>query len=187
MGEDVTKVRLVAEPAFQADLRQGQVGLPDQLLGPGDALATDPGLRGLAGAAFECSGKMTAGQGAGLGQFGDFQRVAKAVENHFLDQAFAPGDRPPVPVLRVGLMAALTVVCDARAMTKTPCQWEMPGAPYGGRPASRLRKQVWAEGFILGCEARACELNVVNCVQVQHRTQYSLSTCLQVLRCETSA
>ena len=51
---------LIAEATFQADLRQGQVGVLDQLLGPGDALPANPVLRREAGAALERTGKMTA-------------------------------------------------------------------------------------------------------------------------------
>jgi hypothetical protein len=81
----VTEVRLIAEAAFQADLRQGQVGLLYQLLGPGDALATNPVLGRQASAALEGAGEMTAGQRAGPCQFGDFQGVAEAVEDQLLD------------------------------------------------------------------------------------------------------
>ncbi|MNR53422.1 hypothetical protein D3C85_1734380 [compost metagenome] len=43
-GEDVAEMCLVAESAFEADLRQAAVGVLDQLLGPGDALLPDPVL-----------------------------------------------------------------------------------------------------------------------------------------------
>ncbi|CAI8729440.1 hypothetical protein EMIT0196P_30473 [Pseudomonas chlororaphis] len=167
VGEDVAEMRLVAEAAFQADLRQGQVGVLDQLLGPGDALAADPFLGRQAGAALEGAGEMAAGQGAGPGEFGDFQGAAQAVEDHLLDQAFAPGrkatgggfsglrdGRPDGVVLSVG-------------HDEIPCRWACAGAPRGGPGASRFRKQVCAEGFILGGVAGACELNVVNSVNPQ--------------------
>ena len=93
VGENVTEVRLIAEAAFQADLRQGQVGLLDQLLGPGDALATNPVVGRQASAALEGTREMTAGQRAGPCQFGDFQVVAEVVEDQLLDQAFPPGSK----------------------------------------------------------------------------------------------
>ena len=52
-GEDVAEVRLIAEAAFEADLREAQVGAPDQLLGPDDALVANPVLGREAGAALE--------------------------------------------------------------------------------------------------------------------------------------
>jgi len=53
---------------------------------------------------------------------------------------------------------------------KIPCRWECAGALRGGSAASRYRKQVCTEGFILGRGALACELNVVNSVRVRQRT-----------------
>lgn len=44
-GEHVAEMRLITEAAFQADLRQAQVGVLDQQLGAGEALGADPVLR----------------------------------------------------------------------------------------------------------------------------------------------
>lgn len=85
---------LIAEAAFQADLRQGQVRVLDQLLGPGNALPANPVLRRKAGAAFERTGKMTARQGARPCQFSHFQGFAEVVEDQLLGQIFTPGAEP---------------------------------------------------------------------------------------------
>jgi hypothetical protein len=85
----VAEVRLVAETAFEADLRQAQVGVLDQLLGPGDALLANPFLGRAAGAALERTGEMTARQRTGLGQFGHLQGFAKAIDDQAFHQLFA--------------------------------------------------------------------------------------------------
>ncbi|MNF97817.1 hypothetical protein D3C84_806590 [compost metagenome] len=59
-GEHVAEVRLIAEAALQADLRQAQVSVLDQQLGAGDALLANPLLRRAAGAGFEGTGEMAA-------------------------------------------------------------------------------------------------------------------------------
>ena len=83
-------MRLIAEAAFETDLRQRQVGALDQLLGAGDALVANPVLRREPGAALERAGEMTARKGTGSGQFGHFNGLTKALEDQLLDQAFAP-------------------------------------------------------------------------------------------------
>lgn len=81
----MAEMRLIAETAFQADLRQAQVGVLDQQFGAGEALAAYPVLWRHAGAALEGSRKMTARQRARLRQFGDFQTFAETVEDQLLD------------------------------------------------------------------------------------------------------
>ena len=88
-GEHVTEVRLIAKAAFEADLREAQVSVLNQQLGPGDALLANPFLGRIAGAAFERTGEMTAREGAGPGQFGDFQAVSQAIQDQLLHQPFA--------------------------------------------------------------------------------------------------
>ncbi|MNL29725.1 hypothetical protein D3C87_1514180 [compost metagenome] len=56
----MAEVRLIAEAALQADLRQAQVSVLDQQLGAGDALLANPLLRRAAGAGFEGTGEMAA-------------------------------------------------------------------------------------------------------------------------------
>ncbi|KJR74474.1 hypothetical protein VS28_18830 [Vibrio cholerae O1 biovar El Tor] len=92
-GEDMTEVRLVAEPTFQADLRQAQRGADDQFLGALDALLAYPLLGRQPRGAFECAGKMAARQGAGLGEVGDCQAFAKVGEDQLLGDTFASGGR----------------------------------------------------------------------------------------------
>jgi hypothetical protein len=43
-GEDVTEMRLIAEAAFEADLREAEVSVLNQLFGQGYALVTNPVL-----------------------------------------------------------------------------------------------------------------------------------------------
>lgn len=88
-GEHVAEVRLIAKAAFEADLREAQVRMLNQQLGPGDALLANPFLGRMAGAAFERTGEMTAREGAGPGQFADFQAVAEAIEDQLFHQPFA--------------------------------------------------------------------------------------------------
>ncbi|MNI84188.1 hypothetical protein D3C73_1410700 [compost metagenome] len=85
----MAEVRLVAETAFEADLRQAQVRVLDQLLGPGDALLANPFLWRTAGAALERAGEMTARQRTSLGQFGHLQGFAEAIEDQLFHQLFA--------------------------------------------------------------------------------------------------
>jgi hypothetical protein len=59
-GEHVAEVRLITEPAFEADLRKAQVRVLDQQFGAGDALLANPLLRREAGAALEGAGEVTA-------------------------------------------------------------------------------------------------------------------------------
>ncbi|MCY1459106.1 hypothetical protein D9M71_765500 [compost metagenome] len=47
-------------------------------------------MRREAGAALEGAGEMTAREGAGACQFGDFDGFTEAFEDQLLDQAFAP-------------------------------------------------------------------------------------------------
>ena len=93
-GEHVTEVRLIAKAAFEADLREAQVSVLNQQLGPGDALLANPFLGRIAGAAFERTGEMTAREGAGPGQFGDFQAFAEAIEDQLFHQPFALRTEP---------------------------------------------------------------------------------------------
>ncbi|MNI74544.1 hypothetical protein D3C73_1306340 [compost metagenome] len=82
-------MRLIAEAAFEADLRKAHVGVLDQLLGQDYALPANPVLRRESGAALEGAGEMTAREGAGLCQFSDFQAVAEALEDQLFNQPFA--------------------------------------------------------------------------------------------------
>jgi len=88
-GEHMAEMRLIAEPAFQTDLRQAQVGVPDQQLGPRKALGANPVLRRQSGAAFEGAGKMTARQRTGAGQFGNLKAFAEAFKDQLFDLPFA--------------------------------------------------------------------------------------------------
>ncbi|MNS83397.1 hypothetical protein D3C72_1171830 [compost metagenome] len=85
----MAEVRLIAEAAFEADLREAEVGVLDQLLGQGNALLANPVLWREAGAALERAGEVTARQGAGLCQFSNFQAVAQAFEDQLFNQLFA--------------------------------------------------------------------------------------------------
>ena len=87
-GKHMAEMRLIAEPAFQADLRQAQVGVLDQQLGPREALGANPVLRRHPGAAFEGAGKMAARQRTGAGQFGDLEAFAEAFEDQLFDLSF---------------------------------------------------------------------------------------------------
>ena len=89
-GKHMAEVRLVAEPALQADLREAQGGRGDQLLGTLDALLADPFLGRQPGAALESARKMAARQGAGLGQLGDGQAFAEVGQDQLFGDAFAP-------------------------------------------------------------------------------------------------
>jgi hypothetical protein len=88
-GEDVAEVRLIAETAFETDLREAQAGVLDQLLGQGNALLTNPVLWREACAALERAREVTARQGASLCQFSDFQAVAQTLEDQLFNQFFA--------------------------------------------------------------------------------------------------
>ena len=85
----MTEVRLIAEAAFEADLRQCQVGVLDQLLGSGNPLVTNPVLGRVTGAALERTGKMTAREGASPCQFSHLNGFIETVEDQLFRQSFA--------------------------------------------------------------------------------------------------
>ncbi|MNY35715.1 hypothetical protein D3C86_1701430 [compost metagenome] len=85
----MAEVRLIAEAAFEADLRKAQVGVLDQLLGQGNALLANPVLWREAGAALERAGEVTAREGASLCQFSDFKAVTEAFEDQLFNPFFA--------------------------------------------------------------------------------------------------
>jgi hypothetical protein len=87
-AEQVTEVRLVAEPAFLADLRQAQGGAGDQHLGLLDALLANPFLGRYTGGALEGPGEMAAGQLTGASQFRHLQGASKIGEDQLLDPLF---------------------------------------------------------------------------------------------------
>jgi len=84
----MAKVRLIAEAAFQADLREAVVGVLNQQFGPGNALGADLVLWRVTGAAFESPGKVAARQCTGVGQIGDFKAIAEAFEDELFHQPF---------------------------------------------------------------------------------------------------
>ena len=85
----MAEMRLVAEAAFQAYLRERQVSVAHQLFGPRNALVTNPVLGREAGTALERAGEMTARQRTSLGQFGHLQGFAEAIEDQLFHQLFA--------------------------------------------------------------------------------------------------
>jgi len=95
----MAEMRLIAKATFQADLREAQVCLLNQQLGPGNALLADPVLGRKASAAFEGAGKMTARERTGEGQFADFEGFTEAFEDQLFNQSLtlwakAPGVFP---------------------------------------------------------------------------------------------
>ena len=89
--EHVAEVRLVAKPAFQADLREAQGRAGDQFLGSLDTLLANPLLRLQPGGALEGAGEVAARQRASLRQVGNCQAFAEVGKDQLFGNALASG------------------------------------------------------------------------------------------------